>query len=263
MRAFIQSTQSGVPKSHNYYIADQGFREMGFETVPFFKLEELLDCRPDDVVVGGIGSVTHKLNALGIEAPEINYPEELSVFLGRKIWQTTIDQILNNHEQRPVFIKPIRSKRFTGMVLRTETDCPRLAYCEKNEPVYCSEVVDFQTEWRAFVRYGKVVDVRPYYGDWRKHYDYRVIERAVNTFHSDPAGYAIDFGVTDDDRTLMIEVNDGFALGSYGLAPISYAKLLSARWSELVGIHDDCDTMFDGYEWKKRKRQEAVSDAGK
>lgn len=35
-------------------------------------------------------------------------------------------------------------------------------------------------------------------------------------FSDAPNGYGIDFGVTDDGRTLLIEVNDGYALGSYG-----------------------------------------------
>ncbi len=79
-----------------------------------------------------------------------------------------------------------------------------------------------------------------YKGDWRKHYDYKVIENAVNEFTSAPAGYAVDFGLTDDGRTLLIEVNDGYSLGCYGLMHINYAKLLSARWAELTGTADEC-----------------------
>ena len=90
------------------------------------------------------------------------------------------------------------------------------------------------------MRYGHILSVRPYKGDWRKHYDYRVIENAVKEFTSAPAGYAIDFGLTDDGRTLLIEVNDGYALGCYGLFYIDYAKLLSARWAELTGTEDEC-----------------------
>ena len=46
--------------------------------------------------------------------------------------------------------------------------------------------------------------------------------------------------ITDDNRTLLIEVNDGYALGCYGLFYIDYAKLLSARWAELTGTEDEC-----------------------
>lgn len=44
----------------------------------------------------------------------------------------------------------------------------------------------------------------------------------------------MDWGVTDDNRTLLIEVNDGYALGNYGLHPSLYAALLEARWHEIT-----------------------------
>jgi hypothetical protein len=34
----------------------------------------------------------------------------------------------------------------------------------------------------------------------------------------------------------LIEANDGFALGCYGLDPVIYATLLEARWCELAGL---------------------------
>lgn len=56
-----------------------------------------------------------------------------------------------------------------------------------------------------------------------------------------PAGYAADFGVTGDGRTLLVEINDGYPLGCYGLQHNLYAQLLSARWAELVGTEDECN----------------------
>ena len=260
MRAYIQSTKRGIPKSNNFYVADQGFREMGIETSPFSGLDDIAESTPDEIIVGGLGAVTEKLNAWGIEIPSLNYPKELEHYLGRRVWSTTIDQILDDIENRPVFVKPVREKRFTGMVLRSAHDCPRLSYCESNEPVICSDVVEFLTEWRVFVRYGQILDVRPYYGNWKNHFAPSVIEQAVRDYQSAPAGYAMDFGITDKGQTLLVEVNDGFSIGCYGLAAISYAKLLSARWAELTGIHDECDVMFDGYEWKKMKQTQIAEE---
>ena len=67
-----------------------------------------------------------------------------------------------------------------------------------------------------------------------------MIENAIKEFTDAPAGYAIDFGVTADGKTVLIEVNDGYSLGSYGLMENFYAKLLSARWAELTGTEDEC-----------------------
>ncbi len=41
-----------------------------------------------------------------------------------------------------------------------------------------------------------------------------------------------------DGWTLLIEMNDGFSLGVYGLEGTLYARLLTARWAELNGTED-------------------------
>ena len=43
-------------------------------------------------------------------------------------------------------------------------------------------------------------------------------------------------------------------LGCYGADPVEYAKTLSARWCELVGMHDECDRYFEASDWKNRLR---------
>ena len=132
------------------------------------------------------------------------------------------------------------SSREDIVVVRSTKDLIGCGIQGVDQEVYCSEVVKFEAEWRCFVRYGQILSVRQYKGDWRRHYDPEVIENAVKEFRSAPAGYAIDFGLTDDGRTLLIEFNDGYALGCYGLFYIDYAKLLSARWAELTGTEDEC-----------------------
>lgn len=42
----------------------------------------------------------------------------------------------------------------------------------------------------------------------------------------------------NDGRTLLIEMNDGLALGYCGLPDEEYAKLLMARWAELNDTKD-------------------------
>ncbi|SHJ63651.1 protein of unknown function [Clostridium cavendishii DSM 21758] len=73
------------------------------------------------------------------------------------------------------------------------------------------------------------------------HIVFKIIQEVISKFTSAPNGYAIDFGLTDKGETLLIEVNDGYALGYYGLFNLEYAKLLSARWAELTNTVDECD----------------------
>ena len=69
-------------------------------------------------------------------------------------------------------------------------------------------------------------------------------------FITTPAGCALDFGVTDDGRTLLVEVNDGYSIGSYGVESVEYAKLLSDRLSGLTGTDDETD--FEGKQFMKK-----------
>ena len=62
----------------------------------------------------------------------------------------------------------------------------------------------------------------------------------VNDFKDAPKAYAIDFGVIDDGKTLVVEVNASCCIGSYGLDVIKYAKFRSARWAELTNTEDEC-----------------------
>ncbi|MDE6088398.1 MAG: ATP-grasp domain-containing protein [Oscillospiraceae bacterium] len=239
MKVYVQSDKNNIPRNYNFMNAYQGFHEMGFEIVPFHD-EKLLESSREDIIVGYVGTVRSRLHDFGIIAPEIDYPDELQEYLGRRVWKAKMNTVNNHPESWPVFVKPMEDKQFTGIVVHSTKDLIGCGIQGINQDVYCSEIVNFIAEWRCFVRYGRILGVRPYKGDWRKHYDYEVIEHAVKEFASAPAGYAVDFGLADDGRTLLIEVNDGYALGCYGLFYFDYAKLLSARWAELTRTKDEC-----------------------
>lgn len=240
MKVYVQSYKNGIPHNHNFYNAYEGFFQMGFEIVMFSDFEELKESQLEDVVVGYVGTVRERLFDFGIITPEIDYPDSISKYLGRKVWRSTINTINSNPDLWNVFVKPVEDKKFAGVVVRSPKDLIGCGTYGTDVDVLCSEILDIRAEWRAFVRYGKILGVKPYKGDWRIHYDSKIIETAINEYTDAPKGYAIDFGVTADGKTVLIEVNDGYALGSYGLMEIDYAKLLSARWAELTGTQDEC-----------------------
>lgn len=240
MKVYIQAGRDGLPRNYNMYNAYQGFREMGLETVFFHTPEELQTSELQDIVVGYVAPVRSRLQDFGIPTPDMDYPKELRRYMGRRIWHSKINTVASHPEDWPVFVKPVEDKKFTGIVVRSPADLIGCGSCYDNADVICSEVINIETEWRVFVRYGKILDVRSYRGDWKKTYYPSVIESAVQDFASAPAGYAVDFGVTDTGETVLIEVNDGYSLACYGLFYIDYAKLLSARWAELTGTEDAC-----------------------
>jgi len=109
---------------------------------------------------------------------------------------------------------------------------------ERDIDVLCSELIDFKTEWRCFIRYNKILDIRRYKGAWDTKIDVETVESAIKSFISQPRAFALDFGVNEKGETILVEVNDGHSLGTYGLSSTHYAKFLSARWSELTETED-------------------------
>lgn len=241
MKVYIQTDKNNIPLTENVFVAMNGFKKMGFEIVLFDNLDEVASTmNREDIVVGGIATVRRRLKALNIASDEINYPKEIRKYLGRKIWFSDMDTVASKPNLWPVFVKSVEGKKIVGRVIRTVTDLNGLGSSFENPPVICSEVVDFVSEWRVFVRYGRVEGVKQYLGNWYYPYDHKVIDNCLHDYKSIPAGCSVDFGVTKEGKTLLIEVNDGYSLASYGLMDIRYAKLLSARWAELTGTEDEC-----------------------
>lgn len=237
MQAYIQTDESGEYYNVNAYVASVGFRSLGFQIHKYVDAEEVLDTKRESIFVGGVGMIRKRLKHLGIDKPdEIEYPEELRGFLNRKVWKSHLNQLIRA-EQTGIFIKPVETKLFQGKVLTGFKDFIGLNYGREVE-VWCSEVIEVVTEWRCFVRYGELWDVCHYKGAWDSRLDLKVVREAISQFASQPAAFCLDFGVDANGKHYLIEVNDGHSLGSYGMGAISYAKFLSARWSELTQTED-------------------------
>ena len=240
MKAYIQTDKNGEFYNVNAFIANEGFKNFGFEIEKFVDADEISNKNPENIIVGGIGNVRKRLQNLNIirENKEIDYPEELKPFLKRKIWTSSINEIFNKKEWN-IFIKPqTETKLFAGKVIKSEMDLLGLIDEENDIKIWCSELVNFKTEWRCFIRYKEILDIRRYKGDWDTKIDVKTVLLAINSFTSQPNSYALDFGLNENGEMFLVEVNDGHSLGTYGISSAHYAKFLSARWSELTETED-------------------------
>ena len=61
MKAYIQSYQNGVPHNYNFMNAWQGFKEMGFEIIPFSDAKTLKTSEGNDIIVGYVNTVRSRL----------------------------------------------------------------------------------------------------------------------------------------------------------------------------------------------------------
>ncbi|MCA4791768.1 ATP-grasp domain-containing protein [Myroides odoratimimus] len=240
MRTYIQTDKEGNYYNVNAFIANEGFKHFGYETIKYVDVEDIVDTNPEDIVVGGIGNVRRRLKNIGIDLDltGIDYPQELRKYLKREIWTSTLEEILEQ-KRFGIFVKPdVETKKFAGKVFNSELDFIGLIDEGKPTVVLCSELVDFKAEYRCFIRYRDILDIRRYKGDWDKVIDVEVVRQAIADFDNQPNAYALDFGVTETGDTVLVEVNEGHSLGSYGLSAQQYAKFLSARWAEMTGTVD-------------------------
>ena len=235
MKAYIHSFQ-GRPWNEDCEAAYRGFKELGIECVLFTTNEEIDEKTPEDIVVGGMLIMEHALKQMNVEIPNYNYPEELTRYLGRNVWTTKLKNIKN--EKLPIFIKPVAEKIAKGIVVKEWAEIVEYNKLPNDTEIICSDAMDFVSEWRCFVHYGQILDVRFYNGDPNVKCEQGTIAAAIRDYIDIPAACSLDFGVTKDGRTLLIEMNDGFAIGYYGLEEKLYAKFLTARWAELIGVTD-------------------------
>lgn len=241
MKAFIQTNKSGDFYNVNAFVANEGFVTLGWETIKYHTVDDITDDEPEAVIVGGIGNVRKRLQRFGIDKPkeEIDYPIELQSFLGRRVWAATAAELLQDETMRNIFIKPQKeTKKFVGKLVREQRDFIGIIDPVEPVPIWCSEPVNFITEWRCFVRYGELWDVRQYKGRWDSKINLDIVQQAIAAFTQAPNAYAMDFGMDDLGTMKLVECNDGHSLGTYGIDSVKYAKFLSARWAQMTGTTD-------------------------
>ena len=234
MVVYIRQSKLPSEVSINKYNAQVGAYLLGEEVVLYQSFSEIKKLTSDDIVVDYITETRALLKIMGLNVPVYDYPIELKDFYGRKIYAGILGEIVNIPDNWGKFIKPkAGSKVFTGRVVNGTRDLIGIGL-PFDYPIWISEVVEFIAEWRCFVLDGQVLDVRPYTGDYHAHFDASVIDEAISCWKDAPIAYGLDIGVTRDGRTLVVEVNDGYALGNYGLSPLNSINFHKARWKEMV-----------------------------
>lgn len=161
--------------------------------------------------------------------------------LGREVWYDT----WKNRPALSYFVKPRETKRFTGTYIQYQgqaEDAAQWMAIDAETPCIFSTPLEFETEMRCFVHKGKIVDAKHYQGDPF------VVPRGakscanlavqlIENFYGDqtPVAYSIDVGCNSmNTKTAVVEVNDFWALGSYGMDSRMYCRLLVDRMTQLT-----------------------------
>ena len=134
-----------------------------------------------------------------------------------------------------LFVKPVATKLFTGMVFDSMS-VSMLDKIDLNEEVWvCSPFKQkILSEWRSYIRNGRIIDSRNYSGDFRIIPDWNWVDDEVNKLKDFPSCYTIDVGVLEDNTMVIIEYNDMWAIGNYGMDNFDYYKMLRERYFEII-----------------------------
>ncbi len=184
--------------------------------------------------VGSIEFIKKVFNGLKLELPKpINIPSELNQyeFLKRKISMGYLKDL-----RFPCFIKPLNElKLFTGCLLESNKDLSLLIpELKEDTELLISEPINIVSEWRGFVYKGKLVDCKHYSGDFKIGPDYNKAIEMIKSYTLAPVAYTLDIGITDNNETILVEVNDFYSVATYGFGGETYLNMLIDRWKEIV-----------------------------
>jgi hypothetical protein len=237
MKVYIQSNEDNLPHHFDASCALYGAIELGYD----YKLVtyEWLDAiNPqlfeNNLFVGSVEFMTKIFNKLGKSprVPDNSNREEkiMSLFDAKKL-------VLSGEK---LFIKPKQIKLFTGSVITKDFISCLNPYSDDVEVIvskpFENEIV---SEWRCYVKKtlisNPIVDIRCYSGDPfitpNKNYILEVFNENILKY---PKSYTIDIGILSNGENVVIEYNDMWSIGNYGIENSAYLNLLKLRYFEIV-----------------------------
>lgn len=220
-----------------------GFKSKGKEC-KFYEDIKDVPVSKYNVVIGPIDETSYYFEQLGInilnDIPPINIPASLNseAFLGRKTYIMSMREFKDT-QNVPIFAKSADVlKQFSAGVISKEKSKNDFYYDVPDDTrVLVSEVLNIESEYRVFVNRNEIIGMKNYIGNFFVYPDPKIIKIAIASYKNPPISYTIDFGVTLEGETVLIECNDGWSVGDYGLDQDIYAKFLLDRWIQITNAY--------------------------
>jgi ATP-grasp domain, R2K clade family 3 len=210
--------------------------------------------------VGSVEYLRRAMEVTGIKEPEnLSYHPSIQPYLGRWVKPYTSGRFCDNWPSGIYFVKPMATKLFTGFVYNDEfrdfdydehdrEQLQELRCSPSQTKIWLSPVVKFIGEWRYYVMDGKIIGCARYDTE-----DLDEANTAVKSPSPDFANaccqaawnslghaFALDIGVLDDGKNVVVELNDAWAIGLYvdedseiTLSNHQYLEYLFSRWKNL------------------------------
>lgn len=185
-----------------------------------------------DMYVGSVGFMREIFNRLGVD-PRV--PINTNVKPKYVVSIAEAKRILD--EGKPYFVKPANTQKlFTGLVLHNSNFLN--TYPDKELVLmYTPFDVKIKSESRVYVRNNKPVFVGNYAGDIWTFPDKEFVRGVIQDVcqpEKFPCCYTIDVAVMEDGTQRVVEFNDMWAIGNYGMANDLYFVMLKERYFEII-----------------------------
>lgn len=135
-----------------------------------------------------------------------------------------------------LFIKPIEIKLFTGLILDgMQYSCLSNLSPETKVMAYQPFSSKIISEWRLYVHNDKLIDARNYSGEFiiSPNYEYAMTVIANNKGKF-PCAYTVDVAILEGGENVVVEFNDMWAIGNYGIPNDIYLRALRDRYFQIV-----------------------------
>jgi len=233
-RAFLEKNEDGEWFEEFVYNSRFQLQERGFEIISFVGKVKGYVNKHSDIIFAGVQATEDFFDKCGIKIPKyLGYPDSLKKYLHRDIKKIQIKDI----KYFPIFIKPADNiKEFTGELVEKESSLQFMKdYMDVKDDtlVYASEPIEFIVEYRGFVHKNELKGIQYYQGDFREYICATTVAQMIEDYKDEaPIAYTLDVGVTKHGTTL-VEINDMWAIGSYGFDYKEYVSMCVDRMIEI------------------------------
>jgi hypothetical protein len=205
------------------------YRLVTYEQVMSGELDRFIN---DNLFVGTVEFMTGVFDRVGIvpeRLPNSDRPVEIM----------TAGQAISRVEQgETLFIKPVQLKLFTGMVFKREYLSILHRVPEDTqvmvEPPFSGGIL---SEWRMYIMGGKVKYIANYSGDVGIFpVRFESVMEHVRELSEKFISFTCDVAVMCDGSLKIVEFNDMWAIGNYGVPNDEYLSMLKKRYFQIIKL---------------------------
>lgn len=214
------------------------YRLTSFEEVQSGKFDQLIKT---SLFVGSVEFMTEVFNR-NSKAPKLPMNSD------RESFTMTLDAVRQDIENGETwFVKPFQQKLFSGIVVDKYSISSLREFAGDLEVRVYPVLPRLLSEWRVYIYNNKVEDIRNYSGNVMLFPDVDFVMSMQRKFIDKlPRTYVMDVGIcvnndpysttpnSDKLKNVIVEFNDMYAIGNYGVPNDIYVSMLRERYFEIM-----------------------------